>query len=162
MLFFKKGVVIDENLFRILAVDLAGTEISFNDLMEKVKFRILMLLDKAIRHFISTGGTEEEAFSEIWYSVSTKLRINEIQECQPETVEEMAEIIYESPIFTDFYYRVQGLFLSLHRGVMTRDMPVAVEAIGDQINADLVEEIAEDDNLTIVLDGFDFSKNLQK
>jgi len=162
MLFFKKQVVIDENLFRLLAVDLAETEITFNDLMEKVRFRILMLLDKAIQHFISTGGTEEEAFSEIWYQVSMKLRLNELSVAQPETVEDMAEIIYDSPIFTDFYYRVQGLFFSIHKGVITRDTPVSVEVISAAINPSLVEEISENDSLGVVLDGFDFSKNLQK
>ena len=150
MRFYHDKIVHDENYFRILGVELAESEISYNNLMLKVRRRIEKLTYRSVQTIMKDGKTEQEAVADVWAYIKSFIVI--YTNVTPQTEEELCEAIINSPQFFDFKLSVWQSFKDIHRGVIKKDTPVPVMPLTGEIPNWLVEDMNEQDQLSYIIE----------
>ena len=156
MLFTNPNIIQDIDDLVIGAVEIRGTEISYNDYKAQVYKRILKMVVKKVAESMSNGNNRLSALQDTADLVYSYLNVND--KLYPQTEEEIVDEIVKSDEFKSWDTQVYYNFLNIHRGVIHTETPV--EAGGEKAELRDAYNLAEEQDFFDLLQALSSAFNL--
>jgi hypothetical protein len=153
MIFQNPKIIQDTCDIKIGGVNYFKDEITYNEYIGLVEFRLLGLVSKFIRFSMSEGLNHRNSIYDCLELVYSKITLEE--RTYPEDEEGIVEEILRSFEYNIWQSRINNRFKAIHKGVVTNTYPISVDKdaqVGDIIK-DNIDLLKEEDRLDIFLDG---------
>lgn len=128
MIFCNPAVIKNMKDVKLGAVEVAGDQISYLDLIDNVRDRLVDLITKDVDTIVKHGKkSREEAVSDL--SKRAHLMLEFFEQTEPEDEEGLADAILKSKPFDLWQMRVWSSFKDIHKGKIEKDSPIASQGV---------------------------------
>lgn len=113
---------------KIGMVETASNEMSFLELMEGIKLKLVDLITVDVDKIVNTGKySREEAVEQLSTRILEMLEF--FEKTEPTTEDELADLILASKPFDLWQMRAWGNFKDYHKGQMEKDTPIPSQGV---------------------------------